>query len=150
MRRFKFSLQTVLDVRRVREEKIQKEFSAIQTERADSLGKIRSFEKQKDDMRLYQREMREKRQTTIVSEDWCMSALSDFTVRIMLEARRLQEINERLDAKREELIQAQKDRKVLEQLEEKQREEYMNEAAREEQKFIDELAQHQKFYALAH
>lgn len=150
MRRFKFSLQTVLDVRRLREEKIQKEFSAIQAERAESLRKVRAYEEQKEVMRLHQRELRAGKRTTVVSEDWCMSALSDYTVRIMLEARRLQEINVRLEEKRKELIQAQKDRKVLEKLEEKQREDYVNEAAREEQSFLDELAQHQKLYALTH
>ena len=49
-----------------------------------------------------------------------------------------------LEEKRQELIKASKDRKVLEKLEEKQRQDYIRKQEYEEQNCLDDLAQHQE------
>jgi flagellar export protein FliJ len=55
----------------------------------------------------------------------------------------LREIEYRLEVKRQELVKASSDTKVLEKLEENQLAEYIKNAAKEEQSFLDEIAQYQ-------
>ena len=53
---------------------------------------------------------------------------------------KIEEINIELDKTREELVQAQMDRKVMEKLKKKDREKYMADRKRKEQNELDEIA----------
>ena len=141
MRRFKFSLETVLRVKKSLEEKVQLEFSAILEKRATCLRGLAFLERGLAEMvasqegsrggKLKAEEIRifeASRQAQLEKLDWQRGHLA--------------QIETELEAKRLELIAASRERKVLEKLEEGQFEAYLEKLNREEQAFLDELASH--------
>jgi flagellar FliJ protein len=140
LRRFKFSLDAVLRVRRSREEKLQLEYSAILEKRAASLRRIAGFERKLEEM--VQGEGRPQgRQNAGMIELYELArvALIEDATR---ERGLLLAIEDELESKRLELVAASRERKVLEKLEEGQKEAYLEKLNREEQAFLDELAAH--------
>jgi len=143
MRRFKFSLQTVLETRALKEEKLKKELGklkALQTEVKNSLALLLST---RSEMQAW---MAQKRKN---------SSLDRLVEQAYLDRSRADEINKGkllgsikeydllIEAKRLELVVASKEKKAVEKLEEKQHKAYLLDVAREEQAFLDELARHQ-------
>jgi len=141
MRRFRFSLDTVLRVRRGREEKIQLEFSAILERRARCLRSLAAEEQELEEMVASQSGLRTGRldAASIAIFETSRLAQLDKIVRRRIQ---LREISAELEAKRFELVAASRERKVLEKLEENQYEDYLKRFNREEQAFLDELASH--------
>jgi flagellar FliJ protein len=140
LRRFKFSLDAVLKVRRGKEEKLQLEYSKILAKRAVSLGRIAGFERKLQEM--VQGEGRPQgRQNAGMIELYELNrvALIEDATR---ERGLLLAIEDELESKRLELVEASRERKVLEKLEEGQKTAYLEELNREEQAFLDELASH--------
>ena len=143
MKKFRFTLQTVLEVRRMTEEKIQKEFSAVLQEKTECLEALKNLNSGRDELVTYQLGQRKIGKQTAVTERWFSEKYADFSYKAMLKKRTLREIEYRLEVKRRELVKASSDTKVLEKLEENQLTEYIKNAAKEEQSFLDEIAQYQ-------
>jgi flagellar FliJ protein len=141
MRRFRFSLETVLRVKRGREEKIQQEFSAILERHAHCLREIGVLERSMDAMVREQSEGPRAvlNGATIEIFERSRKALLE---RLGWQRHSLSSIDSELELKRLELVAASRERKVLEKLEESQYEAYLAELNREEQAFLDELAAH--------
>jgi flagellar FliJ protein len=141
MRRFKFSLETVLRVRRSKEEMLQREFSALLEKQARCMGEIARLERGLAEMVQAQSGTRGGTLDAGMIEIYEMSRLAQLE-KILKQRFRLKGIREELEAKRLELVAASRDRKVLETLEENQYEDYLKKLNREEQAFLDELAAH--------
>jgi flagellar FliJ protein len=142
VKRFHFSLESVLKVRRIREEKVQREFSLILEKRALAAGNLAALDTALRDMNDRQGS-RLKSGGTLdrflvsqfeLSREACIE-------RIGWQKAQLAEVDIQMDLKRAELVEASRQRKVLEKLEERQYQAYLAGNNREEQAFLDELAQ---------
>src|SRR5258706_16006525 len=121
MKRFSFSRGTVLKVRRSREEKLQREFSVVLEKRRQALGELARLENALKELNLWAAETRAK-----------AAALNRFEVAQFEASRRgnaersswqrqaILEIEAELEAKRLELVEASREVKVIEKLEESQ------------------------------
>lgn len=141
MRRFRFSLDAVLAVKRRKEEQLHKEFSAVLKKRSIALANLAALEAALKEMTEHQSASRPE-----------SGALDSFFV-LQFEASRsacvermgwqrghIALIEQELDAKRAELVEASRETKVLEKLEETQYRQFLEKLNREEQSFLDELA----------
>jgi flagellar FliJ protein len=145
MRRFRFSLETVLRVKRGREDRLQLEFSGILERRAGALRDLAALEKALAEMVSGQsRKSGEALESALIAI-FEMSRGAQIE-RIAAQHQRLLAIEFELEAKRIELVAASRERKVLEKLEEGQREAYLEKLNREEQAFLDELAAHNSLH----
>ena len=142
MRKFKFSLQTVLDVRELKEEKAKKAFSAVLAQRVSCLNRVSRLEGDQREIRVLRTEKRKETVQVGALERWFQNLHDDLGKNIRSELARLAMIDRQLEAKRIELVQASKDRKVLDKLKENQFKNYLLESSREEQAFLDDMAQH--------
>lgn len=141
MKRFRFSLEVLLKVRRGREERVKKEFSGILERRATCLREIAFLERALEGSLLDEKEQRRQ-------------GLSSGQIQIFESSRKarlesiawkqvtLSSIDEEMERKRLELVEASRETKVLEKLEEGQWLAYSKKLNREEQSYLDELASH--------
>lgn len=133
-----FRLQTVLNVRKIEEEKIQGELaklikSILESERTLNFLRLKKtqtlrilHDKQKEGITGFE----------IAIYDAYVKELSD---KISSQKKILKELEKARDRKREELIEASKRRKMLEKLKEKKLLDALNESTRRQQNFIDEI-----------
>jgi flagellar FliJ protein len=143
MKRFRFTLQAVLEARTLHEERLRKELGAIEAAQFAVRGKLARLHKERHEIQAWQRQARSAKTLSHLVEEACLQkflADEDAKRRYLEEIHRLQGL---IEAKRAELVEASKEKKAVEKLEEKQRREYVLEMNREEQDFLDELARHQ-------
>ena len=141
MKSFRYSMQSILDYRRDLEEE----------------GKLRFSEAQKE--YLKQKKILEGVEQKL---DAAFAAISNTSNRIyelknlcqyiyllkekkIVQKKRVEETQMEMEIKRQQLISAQKDRKIIEKHKEKALEQYNTELNQEEQKIIDELALYSYF-----
>jgi flagellar FliJ protein len=150
MKRFKFSLQSVLDTRILTEEKLKKDLGKLraqQVEIKDRLALLLSTRQEMQDWmaaerkhssldRLIEQAYLERSRADELAKEKCLAEIFDF--------------DKLIEAKRLALVAASKEKKAVEKLEEKQHKAYLLEVAREEQAFLDELARHQFLTAVEH
>jgi flagellar FliJ protein len=141
MRRFKFTLETVLRVKRSREEKVQLEFSAVLEKRALCLRGLASLEAGLAAMVESQSGLRGGTLEAAMIKIYEAGRTAQLE-KLKWQRGALAEVEAELEAKRIELVAASRERKVLEKLEEGQFEAYLEKLNREEQAFLDELATH--------
>lgn len=144
MKKFSFRLQKLLDMREAREKEIKNELMKI-------LG-------QQNRERIFQEELRtkinrlesayrEKIMKGLFAADEAMQIMrfSDVSRRAIDEAeKRIQQLEPEVNRVREKLVQASRDKKVVEKLKERQYEEFMYEFNREIAKENDDM--NQKIY----
>nr|AJA34379.1 flagellar FliJ protein [Liquorilactobacillus sucicola] len=138
MKRFEFSLENILEYRKQNEQQIKQKYTALRQRLASKEDEI----------------------TRLGAEKFNLMDVSELSVgkmqvqqRYLLELdRRMGEIKtESLELQNEvemvlqEVVQAQRERKVLEKLEEKQHAAYLQEVKHEEQKQLDEMGNRPKF-----
>lgn len=140
MKKFKFRLQKLLEIRVKKEDLAKQAFSKAQKQLEMEIAKKESLI---HDLAKEQNNLKEKRKSgSLVSSE--EASYKSYFIRLnnMITDQQLtinQTMNE-VEKRREELIEASKEKKVLESLKEKKYEEYLFEANMEEQKFLDELA----------
>lgn len=139
MQRFKFRLQTLLDQRLAREEKLLEELGKVRREEADEIERLHSIE-----ARLEQA-CQSMEEALRGGASMARLALHDEYTKATRDDIRVQEltidaVRARVESKRDEVVKAMQDRKVLEALKEKQEREYMLAAEREELNQLDEMA----------
>jgi flagellar FliJ protein len=144
MRRFRFKLQTLLDLRTVREKEIQNELSRLIN--IQNLERI----KQEDYRRRIASE-HEKFNQKIKDGEYSYSValmferFVDFANRVIVNAqKKIESMEPEIQIVRDKLLEASKERKVIEKLKEKRWEEYLYELNRETQKENDDI--NQKIY----
>lgn len=140
MKKFRFSLDTVLKVRRQAEEKLQRELAEAQFQRDQVFMRLGSFEGELRDLGTAQSRQRGER-VDLNREAWFLARHRGLAQGIRELTQLLALTDKNLDAARERAVEAARERRVLEKLEENQRSEWLQALDREEQGFMDELAQ---------
>ncbi|MCS6831648.1 MAG: flagellar export protein FliJ [Armatimonadota bacterium] len=137
MRRFEFSLQKVLDYRQRVEEQAIRAFAEAQAHLIRERAMLHQLLIEREEcLRRSQR----RQQLAIELLDIEQTYLSALEGRIEAQRERVAQAEKVLQKKREALIEAQRERKVLERLREKHYEQWRQEMLHSEQKSLDDLA----------
>ena len=143
MKRFKFSLQTVLDTRALKEEKLKKELGKLKAQQAEVKERLALLLSTRSEMQAW---MAKKRKSSsldrLIEQAYLDRSRADEMSKEKLLAS-IKDFDSLIEFKRLELVAASKEKKAVEKLEEKQHKAYLLDVAREEQAFLDELARHQ-------
>ena len=136
---YKFNLQSLLNHRIFIEESLQKEFFIFKKLLADEKKKLKSYELIRKRSLI---ELRQKQKNSItISENLIYH---NFIDRISVDFNKQKEIvldiEKKLDQKREDLIEAMKERKTLEKLKENYFKAYNTNLLKNEQNTLNELA----------
>lgn len=139
MKRFKFRLQTLLDQRKAREEKLLWELGEIRREEAREIERLHALERLLQETRdSTEQAIRDGRPAgELVRRDEFVKATRDD---IRVQELTVEAVQRRVEAKQAEVVKAMQDRKVLEALRDKQEREYLLAIARQEQNELDEMA----------
>jgi len=137
MRRFVFSLQKVLEYRQRLEEQAIRAFAEAQAQLMHEQAVLHKLLIEREECLRRSHRRQHLSVELLAVEQTYLSALED---RIEQQRQRVAEAEKVLEEKRQALIEAQRERKTLERLREKQYEEWRQEWLRTEQKALDELA----------
>jgi len=136
---FKFKLQSVLDYRLNIEEKILNEFSELKRELDRQKAMLEELKSERESMVAGLRNMQSQ---TIKAHD--ISSILVYVDRLRESEKQqkqvIQQIMEAVDQKRKDLVEAVKNRKIMENLKDKQKEEYIKDVNDTEQKDSDEMS----------
>ena len=137
MKRFRFKLQTLLDHRRSKEELLQAELGRIRHEEAVELARLEGLQAR---LRGAMSELECLKVSNISAlqrlDEYAKAVRDDIKVQYLT----IEAVRERLEAKRVEVVEAMKARKVIEALHDKQERDYLAEHARAEQSSLDDMA----------
>lgn len=140
MKKFKFNLAKVLMQRQIVADVAQRSFAEAQAARDAEIAKLNEM------IDIKKRSLDERAALVQNSNDWVNSVaqINNFItgqdLRIKNQNLRLQESENLVESRREILREKVSEVKILERLEEKQKQAYMNVAAKEEQAELDELS----------
>lgn len=140
MKRFRFSLETVLKVKRQVEELRQRELAAAQAEKDRERMRLGGLEQDLLSL-LDDHSERRSGRLDLNGELWFGSHQMGLDQAIKGARRELVRLEGLLDQARQRVVEAARDRRVLEKLEENQRLAHLEKVNREEQGLLDELAQ---------
>lgn len=138
MRKFRFNLQRVLDYRQTVEERLLAELAAIQAEHSRESARLAHMRHERE---MFKQKM--KQQLSGGSAEDIKQAygyLQQLTRQALAQEVTVRRLIQQKDQKTAEVIEASKDRKVLERLKEYKVTAYHRESERQEQKFLDDLA----------
>ncbi len=138
MRKFQFGLQRLLDYREIVEESLLAELGALQAKHDNEVAKLVNMRRDRD---LFRKSM--KHQLSDGSSDEIRDAydyLQQLIHRCVEQELQVRQVTEEKNAKLEEVVEASKDRKLLERLKEHKTKQHRKEISQQEQKFLDDLA----------
>ncbi len=138
MRKFEFNLQRVLDYRESIEEKLLGELAAVRAEHDREVGKLTAMMRARDSFRK-----KMKRQLSAGSPDEIRTAyfyLNDLVRQIQSQEVNVMRAAEQKNRKTAEVVEASKDRKVMERLRDYKIVEHRVETQAQDQKFLDDLS----------
>lgn len=138
MARFRYSLQSILDIKLKMETQAKQEFSAAKSVLDEEIEKLERLLQRKTD---YEKEAQRLLSGILnvreIEEN--KNALLRMDELIMLQRNQVAAAERRMDAAREALTEVMKERKTHETLREKAFEEFLQEENRQESKTVDEL-----------
>ena len=136
---YKFSLEPVLNQRKLIEENLQKELAVFKKSLAEEKRKLRTYKRTKD---KFLRKLQQKREESITISEMLLYVRFIERLSRDLEKQRekVLEVEKELDQKREALIEAMKNRKTLEKLKEKEWKTFRQQLTKKELDFLDEAA----------
>jgi flagellar protein FliJ len=137
-RRFVFRLQKVLEYREALEQRAQSELAALEAERARAIGERDELAARRDASENRLREI-QRGELDPLEDMLLRNFIRDLENRIVRKTEEIRLLDRRVDAKRDELVQAGKDRKVMERLRERAHDEFIREHLRIEQGNLDEI-----------
>jgi flagellar FliJ protein len=140
VRKFRFSLETVLKVRRQNEEVKRRALAVAQAGRDRVLTDLRGHEQGLRQL-LADHSRRRVGSIDLGREAWYMASWGGLTQKIRQDRAELAVKEEALNVSRAEAVEASRERLVLEKLEERQLQEHLFQLNREEQGLLDDLAQ---------
>ena len=146
MKKFKFSLDTVLSYK-------QQVLEALQGEHALALAAVREQETLLEDLwqeyREYNAEYRRRAEEGLVLTEALMyqNGLRAAEQEIQRQTQRLEELRAEEEKKRERVVEAKKDTSSIEKLKEKKLEAYHKEEAKSEELFIEEFVSSTRAHA---
>lgn len=133
MAKFKFSLEKVLDYRWLKEQEAKREYASAQKALTEQEDIFQQINQEKENLM----EVRESTINRMQVQQWY---LLDLNQRLIATTEAIKEMSHYVEQALSVYIEAQKERKILEKLSEKQLAEYQIEMNREEQKMLDEMA----------
>ncbi len=140
MKKFKFNLAKVLTQRQIIADAAQRSFVEAQAAHSAEMTKLNEM------IEIKNRSLEERATLIQNSSDWVNSVaqINNFIIgqdlRIKNQNLRLQELENLVESRREILREKVSEVKILERLEEKQKQAYMSQTAKEEQAELDELS----------
>jgi len=136
---FQFTLQSVLDYRLNLDEKALHEFSAIKRYLGEQKNVLRSLINERESLI---NDLRNLRQTPLPAEYIAAMLRYVETIREREEKQKktIEQIEEQVEKKRKDLVEAVKNRKVMENLKDRQAEEYKKNMNDTERKNMDEIS----------
>ena len=140
MKKFFFSLQFLLDYRKRREESLKKELAKMI---AKEEKEKEVLEKLQEKLLFWQKQLEEKKKEERISIPMMLvyySYLEEFLIQIKKQVEKIENISLEKERLQKKLLQATKDRKIVEEIKEKRWEEFILQQKKLEQKFIDENA----------
>ena len=132
MKAYKFSMEKVLELRSNKEKTSMEYFASMQRDLMKQKSKLMELRREEDSIKLKLHQCKnivELRQLYLCKE-WLEK-------RIQAQLKRIEESNQNLEKARQELISAQKDRKIIEKLKEKDFEAYQENEKAIEQKDLE-------------
>lgn len=138
MRKFKFNLQRVLDYRGSIEEKLMGELAVVRAQHDQELERLGEMSRARDQFR---RKMR--KQLSGGDPDEIKRAyfyLNDLVRQVQSQELAVMRAAEQKNQKTAEVVEASKDRKVMERLRDYKLAEHTSDLHAQEQKFLDDLA----------
>jgi|YNPBryantNP2012_1023418.scaffolds.fasta_scaffold48672_2 flagellar FliJ protein len=139
MRKFRFKLQTVLDQRKSKEDRLLGELGQLRRQEAEEIEKLAALRREfHNACVLIEEGLRDKLDPGELErrDDYARACHDDIRVQELT----LAAIREKIEAKREEVVKARREKRVLETLRDKQEREYVLAAERAEQNTLDEMA----------
>lgn len=140
MRKFKFNLQRVLDYRESIEEKLLMELAAVRARHDREVAKLAEISRHRD---RFRRRMKESASGGRADADEIRRAhlyMDDLVRQIRAQQVAVTEAEEARQRKTTEVVEAAKDRKVLERLRDYRLVEHTSETRALEQKFLDDVS----------
>lgn len=138
MKKFQFSLDTVLDYKQQVLDGIQNEYSALLLEVRRQEERLRREQQNYIELNQEFRQATSQGITVAAALNY-ENGLRFFEKRIAEEERLLAECQKKAEEKRRELVAARQDTSSLEKLKEKKKEAYAKQVQKMEEQFIDEL-----------
>jgi flagellar protein FliJ len=137
MKKFKFRLDTVLQVREKQEKKVQVEMAVIVLERTHEEKNLELLSDQRNDMIVEAENKAHLSAAELQADQAYLASLAD---QISQKKNHLNELHDREDEKRDELVKKMTDKKVLEKLKEKKKIEHAHEVDKVDQTMLDSIA----------
>ncbi len=136
---YKFPLRTVLNHRKYLEENLQKEFGILKRLLVDERKKLTDIRKSRKNC---SKELRQRQQQSLtISESLIyVQFLEQLAKNLDKQKVKVIEAEQDVEKKREDLVEAVKNRKALEKLKEKGLETYRNNLLKQEQSLMNEMA----------
>ena len=136
---YKFSLEPVLKYRKLLEEDLQKDFAVLKRQLLDEKVRLSNFEQVRD---RFSGELQQKQVKSISVSDILLYTdyLQEVSREIEKQSEKILEAEKGLDQKREELVGAMKNRKIIDRLKEKGLESHIQELTKKEQALMNEAA----------
>lgn len=136
---YRFSLEPVLNHRKLLEEGLQKDFAVLKRQLFEERETLFRFEQSKDQ---FSRELRKKQTKKMNVSDILL--YTDFIHQVSMEiekqSEKILEIEKNIEQKREELIEAMKSRKTIDRLREKGLKAYLQDLSKKEGVLMNEAA----------
>lgn len=140
MKRFHFTLEALLDLRRRKEDECKQELAKVNTRLLDAQGGLRAIEQEWVELQNSELERR-KRGVTPESMGQAVAYRLHLEHKAILQELEIRRIAAEQEQKRHMLVKATQERKALENLRERRYEEWRKIANRAEAKTIDDLCQ---------
>jgi len=136
---YKFSLKAVLNHRRFIEEKLQKELAQLKEIFGNERKRLSDLKRAR---RIFSKELQDKQREIITIAETLLHVrfIEQLSTREGLQKQKVLNAEKEVEQKREDLIEAMKNRKALEKLKEKGWETYKHNMMRKEQDFMNEMA----------
>ena len=136
---YKFSLEPVLKYRKLLEEDLQKDFAVLKRQLFNERERLSNFEQVRD---KFSGELQQKQVKSISVSDILLYTdyLQEVSREIEKQSEKILEAEKSVDQKREELVGAMKNRKIIDRLREKGLKTHVQELSKKEQDLMNEAA----------
>lgn len=138
MKKFKFRLQRVLDAKQSVEDQRKRELGVAQQVLAAEEKTLAQLHAELEEVRKAERKLMQggvKAGELMVQHRW----KRELGVKLESQAKKVRKASEEIEVARERLVEASKDKKVLEKLKEKRLEEHNKEVQNQQQNLLDDI-----------
>ena len=137
MKRFQFRLQRVLDIKNVLEEQRKRELGEAYAMLVAEQERLQGIRKALSRAQRYAQQRPPRTSHELLMYD---HFITQQLVRTEMQQKTIDQVQRVVNTRREKLVAAYKDRKILDRLKERYTEQYRHEVVREDQSLIDEIS----------